>query len=294
MLKIGITEDVYTNVYGYKNGLERMRAHGFESMDYQGFLHTEDPLFQKNSREFECFLREQRKIAYESGIGIHQVHGPWRWPPQDATEEERNERFEKMIHAIEGTAILGSENFIIHPIMPYQADDRGHEQDSYEMNFKFMEKLSDAAEEYGVRICFENMPMPNLSLGSVEAVLAFVKNMNRKCFEVCLDTGHCTMFGRTPHDAVKIIGKEHLCALHIHDNDGKTDAHWSPFAGIIDWEKFGKALFEIHYNGVISLEAKPPMQSKEMYEQELIKLSKAAKYIAGLAAGDEGNEKHFL
>lgn len=280
MLKLGITETAYTEKYGYVNGLERMRADGFDSMDYQEFVHTDTPLFEKNAKEFEAYLSEQRSIAEQTGIGIHQVHGPWRWPSQDATEEDRRERFDKMARSIEGTAILGSKHFVIHPIMPFQANDKGYEKISYDMNLQFMGKLTELAEQYGIIICFENMPMPELSLGSVEAVLEFVKTMNRKNFQICLDTGHCTMFQTAPADAVRLIGKEHLYALHIHDNDGKVDLHWDPFTGVIDWTAFGKALHEIHYEGVISLEPSFPVLPDQLHEQKLQELYQKAKRIA--------------
>lgn len=285
MLKVGTTETMYTEKYGYKNGLERMRTHGFESMDYQEFVNTATPLFEKAPNEFEKYLKEQRKIAEETGIEIHQVHGPWRWPAKDATEEERAERFEKMTRSIAGTAILGCKNIIIHPIMPYQSNDEKHKDFTYALNLSFMEKLTKVAEEYGVVICLENMPMPNLSLGSVEATLDFVKTINSDYYKVCLDTGHSTMFKTTAGDAVRKIGKDYLYALHLHDSDGVRDRHWSPFSGIVDWYDFGRALYEINYEGVISLEPHAFKVPDELREYEEIGLYKKAKYIAELASG---------
>lgn len=105
---------------------------------------------------------------------VHQTHGPWRYPPQDATEADRKERFEKMARSIEGTAILGSKHFIIHPIMPFGLDDQEHEKETYEMNLQFMDKLSRVGQENGVVVCFENMPFPKLSLASVASILDLV------------------------------------------------------------------------------------------------------------------------
>jgi sugar phosphate isomerase/epimerase len=31
--------------------------------------------------------------------------------------------------------------------------------------------------------------------------------------------------------------KERIRSTHIHDNDGKEDAHLLPFSGVIDWKK---------------------------------------------------------
>lgn len=47
MLKIGTTQAVYCEKYGFREGLERMKSHGFDSMDYQEFVETQTPLFEK-------------------------------------------------------------------------------------------------------------------------------------------------------------------------------------------------------------------------------------------------------
>ena len=290
MLKIGITEKVYCYKYGFKKGLERMKKHGYDALDYWGFLDTDTPLFEKNSREFELYLKEQRKIAENTGIEISQAHAPWRWPVQDFTKEEREERFEKISRSIAGTAILGCRNFVIHPIMPFTTHDEEHTQETYEMNVEFMDRLKNVGRENDVVICLENMPMPKFSLGSVPSILEFVKVMDSEYFKICLDTGHATFFDLSAGDAVRLLGKEYLYTLHIHDNDGKGDRHWEPFRGLIDWEDFGNALHEIQYDGVISLEANLPELPDELCEAEEIALCRKAQYIAALAAG-KGKER---
>ena len=43
--------------------------------------------------------------------------------------------------------------------------------------------------------------------------------------------------------------------MHVHDNLGKNDDHMVPFSGVIDWKDYRKALDEIGFDGVFSLEA---------------------------------------
>ena len=38
MLKIGTMESTYCFKYGFENGIDRMRRHGYEAMDYQEFV----------------------------------------------------------------------------------------------------------------------------------------------------------------------------------------------------------------------------------------------------------------
>lgn len=282
MRKIGIGSDAYLDRYGFSEGLERMKKHGYDCLDYQNFIHTETPLFQLGEKEFEQRLLEEGNAIRKAGILISQTHGPWRCPPEDATEEQRQERFEKMAKSIRGTAILGCEHFVIHPIMPFGGDRDPEPERMWEMNLEFMGRLCSVAREYQVTICFENMPMTRLSLSTPEQILRFVKEMDDSRFKICLDTGHCAVFGLSPAEAVRQIGKEYLRVLHVHDNNGVQDLHWLPYTGVIDWEDFSKALEEIGFEGTVSLETTVPAKIPEdIRELEEIALYRMAGRIAG-------------
>ena len=121
-----------------------------------------------------------------------------------------------------------------------------------------------------------------LSISRPEAILRFVKTVDSPFFKVCLDTGHCAVFGDSPAQAVRLIGKEYLATLHIHDNNGHNDLHWNPYTGVIDWDDFSAALREIGFEGAVSLEtAAPghiPQDIREPFEQGLFHM---ARRIAG-------------
>ena len=256
-MKIGITESSY-RVYPKEIRYQKMKEHGFTCADY-GMSNTEVAPYTLDDAEFDAYLTEERRLAEDAGIVISQVHGPWRWPPQDATEEDRAERMEKMKRSIRGTAVLGCKNWIVHPIMPYGINELGTDdaQKTWDLNVVFMRELLACAKEHDIIICFENMPMPNFSLGSVEAIMRFVNEMNDDHFRVCLDTGHVNVFpGQTLYDAVHMIGDK-LQTLHVHDNSGKSDEHRLPWLGTADWEGFGRALREIGFDGVFSYETGP-------------------------------------
>ncbi len=253
-MKIGITSNGYIGRYGLGEGLARMKAHGYETLDSQMFIHTDTPLFTCSEAEFEKEVTDARSACADAGIEISQTHGPWRFPPQDATEADRTERLESMIKSVRGTAMLGCPYMVIHPIMPFGPSSDPEPERLWDMNYEFMRKLADAGREYGVTICFENMPMTKLSISTPEAVLKFVGTMNHPNFKICLDTGHCAVFGLSAGDAVRTIGRDLLCVLHVHDNNGHSDYHWLPYTGVIDWDDFSDALEEIGFEGSLSLE----------------------------------------
>ena len=279
-MKIGITESSY-RVYPKEIRYQKMKEHGFTCADY-GMSNTEVAPYTLDDAEFDAYLTEERRLAEDAGITISQVHGPWRWPPQDATEEDRAERMEKMKRSIRGTAVLGCKNWIVHPIMPYGINELGTDdaQKTWDLNVVFMRELLACAKEHDIIICFENMPMPNFSLGSVEAIMRFVNEMNDDHFRVCLDTGHVNVFpGQTLYDAVHMIGDK-LQTLHVHDNSGKSDEHRLPWLGTADWEGFGRALREIGFDGVFSYETGPAIALPvDLYGDMLRFMVKSVDYI---------------
>lgn len=283
MIKIGIMNSAYTERYGLHEGLARMRAQGYECMDYQELCHTDTPLFEGTEAEFERTLTEVREASAEAGIEISQTHGPWRWPPQDFTEEDRAERLEKMIKSVRGTAILGCPYMVIHPIMPFGDNQDPEPERLWDMNYEFMRKLADAGREYGVTVCYENMPMTALSISTPEAILKFVKTLDHPNFKVCLDTGHCAVFGLSVGEAVRLLGREYLRVLHVHDNDGRGDFHWLPYEGVIDWSDFAAALQEIGFDGTLSLETHVPHRIPDGAERAAAnqKLFEDARRLAG-------------
>lgn len=280
-MKIGIDES-YTSRYGFRAGLERMKSQGYECLDFQHFVNTETPLFQASDSEFEREVESYRKMAEETGIEIFQSHGPWRWPPRDFSPEDRAERFEKMSKSIYGTALLGCKYFIIHPIMPFGDNQDPDPTALWDMNLEFMGRLEQVARRNQVVICYENMPMKALSNSKPDAILRFAKEIDSPYFKVCLDTGHCAVFGESPAEAVRLIGKDYLATLHIHDNNGHGDLHWIPYTGVIDWEDFAKALREIGYEGCASLETGVPGRipdcARESFELGLFAM---IRHIAG-------------
>ena len=45
-----------------------------------------------------------------------------------------------------------------------------------------------------------------------------------------------------------------LVALHIHDNNGITDQHLSPYMGIMDWNRFVRGIRDSGYRNALSFE----------------------------------------
>ena len=256
---------------------KKIKAQGFSCADF-GMLHT-DTVFFGDKAEAEKEILKHKRLAEEAGMEINQVHGPWRWPAQDGTPEERAERMEKMKESIRLTALLGCKNWVIHPLFPCGWEDigTGKEEETWQINFEFFRELLKTAKEYDVTICFENMPMINFSISTPEAILRFVKEINDDHFKICLDTGHLNVFPDIPvKEAVVELG-DSLKVLHVHDNKVRYDLHLMPFAGSFKWQEFCDGLAEIGFDGVMSLETCPSSNYYlELFEQMLGMYNKVA------------------
>lgn len=280
-MKIGIESDAYFHderLIDYEKGMERMRCHGYDGLDFQNFISTTSDLFACSPSEFERKLTHVRTCAADNGLEIHQAHAPGRYPPQDATDADRAERFERKSQALYGCALLGCPYMVVHPILPYGTKVNVNPEGVWEINVEFFSRLTEKAREYGVTLCYENMPFKVFPFSEPEFVLKMAKEIHDPHFRVCLDTGHAALFG-DPADAVRLIGKEYLHTLHVHDNDGQNDRHFIPYTGVIDWARFCDALCEIGYEGYLSLECAVkgsyPAELKEYYQLGLVKIARA-------------------
>ena len=286
-MKIGIASYAYIDPYGYEKGLEKLKNHGYDCIDYNchkfpNLTDTEHEIFSLSEWNFERKLKAERDIYKNAGVFINQTHGPWRYPPRDGTREERDERFEKMCKAIRGTAYLGCENIVVHPLMPFGSHSDAEPKAQWNINLEFMSRLAEVGREYGVTVCFENMPFRELPLSPTSAILKMVKDVNHDYFKVCLDTGHCAVLGDSPADAVRLLGKKYLRVMHVHDNNGERDYHWLPGTGVIDWTDFSSALAEIGFDGAFVLETGVSRFAKDGEDNEKaeIELAELTKKLA--------------
>ena len=269
-MKLGSTIDLFS-----RNGeqrYEKMKQYGFSCLDFN-LANTDSAYYSASEDEVKAMLKAEIDLAAASGVTIWQTHGPWRWPSKDDTEEDRAERMEKMKKSNHLTSLIGCKYWIVHPIMPhaiYERKDPEKSKSTWDINRTFLRELIRVAHEENVIICLENMPMPEFSLGKVEDIIKFVKEMDDPNFKICLDTGHAAVTKESVGDAVRAIGKDLLATLHVHDNNGIHDQHRLPYFGVIDWDDVTRALLEIGFDGVFNYELAAPKDMPEPYYEDII------------------------
>ena len=254
-----------------------LRGLGYDCADLQTFVNTETEWFSAPDRLRRW--REAGRIARDCGIELSQIHGPWRFPPRDASEADRRERFDRMAQALEGAAAVDAPVMVVHNIMPFGCEENPDPDRFMDLNRGFFSRLLERAKACGVVIALENMPFPGLILSSPAQVLAFVREFRSPYMKACLDTGHAAVLGLSAGESARLIGREALACLHVHDNDGRRDLHWLPCQGVIDWEDFSRALSQIGFEGSFSLETdvpgRLPAAAREAWERALALTARA-------------------
>lgn len=286
MRKIGIESAAYFNVCDdTAEGFEKMKSHGFDCVDLN-LADTHDvpaSIYHKSRAEFERILLDVKKNAENSGIIIQQTHGPWVWPPKNATPEDRAEWKMYTEMCIEANEILDCRNMVLHPVMPFGSESEPDSAEYHRINYEFFKGLAPLAEQKKVKVCIENMPFPAQSLATPKQIMDFVLELEADCFGVCLDTGHSAVMSVPADEAVRTMAKR-LCAIHVHDNDGRGDRHDCPFFGVTDWAAFKQAMDECVPEALpIMLETCPGNRGRmprEIADVFLPSFAAAARYLA--------------
>jgi sugar phosphate isomerase/epimerase len=103
----------------------------------------------------------------------------------------------------------------------------------------------------GLRVALE--PHPYRWVNSAQSVLRLIERTGAANLGLNLDPSHLFPSGDIPHYTVYLLGAR-LYHTHFSDNDGQTNAHWRPGKGKVDWAATLRALADVGYDDVISLE----------------------------------------
>ena len=253
-MKIGIGS-YYIDRYGITEGAKRMAADGYEYLDFN-LTDTESEYYTAKEEFFFTAVNGIKRTLNSNGIKIWQIHGPWRYPPRDATEDDRAERFEKMAKAIAIAKHLGAKYVATHPLMPYGANSPENPEEVYKINKTFYTALAGVAGKLGITVCLENMPHPSSTLAATKDILALIEDIDSPHLKFCFDTGHANRLGESVGESIRAAGKN-LKILHVHDNFGDGDSHLPPYDGTVSWHEFAEALYEIGFDGILNLESSP-------------------------------------
>ena len=256
-MKIGIG-GYYIEEYGLDAGCALMAEDGYEAIDLN-FADAESEFYTSGEDGFFMLAGRYRSALKKHGISVYQIHGPWRFPPKDGTEEDRAELFGKMTKALGIARFFGAKYMAVHPLMPFGEHSAQQPEEVYEINKRFFSALASVAGKLGVTVCLENMPYREFPLSETEKLLVLIKDIDSPHLRLCLDTGHANMFEKPIGAVTRDTGADYIRIIHVHDNLGDKDAHLPPYSGNLDFGELCEALYDIGFDGVMNLETSARM-----------------------------------
>lgn len=214
--------------------LRHIAAAGFRHLHWCHEWNTDRLYTREELDPIETLLREL-------GLSIHDIHGSAgqkkSWGSPD--EEARKAGVALVANRIEMAQRFGCGVVIMHaPTEPAAPA----EQVAYWDRFRrTLDELEPVCRRGGVRLALENMASDNfdtLERAFREYAPSFVG--------LCYDPGHGNMAGNGLDRLERAADR--LIALHLNDNNGKSDLHQPLFAGTVDWPRLAAIIARSPYD----------------------------------------------
>ena len=230
---------------------------GFDAFDYSLFIYDDQhPVYGDDYIEYVERLIEFKKKYNIVCNQAHAYHPTNRWGDEGFNQKT----FFKIVRGIEVAAMLGAKAIVVHPYTGFPENTLPEE--IWKVNIDFYNRLLPYCKKFKIKVALENMFTRNKereyigsTCGSSKEFRAYMETVDQDWFVACLDLGHAGLIGENPQDAIRILGKKYLQALHVHDNDRMRDRHTLPYLGNTEWDEVLKALVEIGYEGDFTYEA---------------------------------------
>jgi len=206
----------------------------------------------------------------EAGLELHSVHAPvgesysaGRWiGPLSIASADRDARAHAVNEAERALQIarrIPFKVFVTHLGVPREAPTAAA-ANSRDSARRSIEELTAIAEPLGVQIGVEVMPNELSRAGSL---VHFVERVvDAADVGICLDLGHALLDGDVV-DAIETVS-EHLVAVEVHDNKGRSDDHLVPFEGSIEWASALTSVQKVGYDGALIFEVAGRGSTKEI------------------------------
>lgn len=216
----------------------------------------------------------------DSDLKIHSIHAPIHSDdvsglsgPQstvDITERVKARRIamvDEIKRALETAETVPFRYMVQHLGVP------GQEFDEWRVDtaFSSLEELKVFAAQRGVELLLENIPNGLSSASKLNYFLGATHLQLGYCF----DTGHAHINGSVQDEFDQMKGR--IRSVHLHDNDGKADAHLFPGKGTIDWRRTMKLLRSLPQCPLL-LELREPEAMPHPIDQAM----KSAEYLDGI------------
>lgn len=251
---LSVDTNILRDRFDDRTAVKMIREAGFDAFDYSMFRATgERDMLADDYVERAYKLKE---TADACGILCRQTHAPFAFEYTNKTDLSDPE-YVKLVRSLEVASILGAEHIVMHTVkknLPADFDLDGFSRDFYRSFIPYCEK-------FNMKISVENLVGRDPATGEKRPVFSdpcyhqeFVKSLDSKWFDICVDVGHSALLGYPPEDVILAMDPKVFQTIHIHDNYLTHDSHILPYAGKLNWDAITTALAKIGYEGDFSFE----------------------------------------
>lgn len=153
--------------------------------------------------------------------------------------------------AVAGASASGIRTVVMHPFERFSPPNG-----NWDVFIARMERIAGESAKQGSRLAVENLADRE---GLKRIMDYFSANPH---VGLCFDTGHNHVAAPGSFELPGLY-PDRIFALHVHDNNGKTDEHLLPGEGTVDWAAFMGAIGKTKFEGSLMLEACYPIDMEK-------------------------------
>ncbi|MDA0666340.1 MAG: sugar phosphate isomerase/epimerase [Planctomycetota bacterium] len=169
-----------------------------------------------------------------------------RWSLIADTKHDRMTALQGSADGLMAAGALGAECGVLH--LGWQKDVWNDHSDGWAR--EAVAELVPIARKAGVRLLLENIISSGTRVSRLMKLLDEVDPDHE--VGLCVDLGHAHVEGHVVEELQTALPRLHH--LHVHDNDGCTDAHLAPGQGTIPWTEVLQTLQRAGFDGLAALE----------------------------------------
>lgn len=178
-----------------------------------------------------------------------------RWSLIHGSVAARAEALRGAADGLRAAGLLGASGAVLH--LGWQRD--AWDEAAHACAREAVAALLPVAREAGVRLLLENIISAGTRAAALRALLDEADPRGEA--GICLDLGHAHVDGGVAAE-IRAAGPR-LAHLHVHDNDGREDAHLAPGRGTLPWKEARAALDALGYDGSGALELRDPSRGAQ-------------------------------
>jgi len=245
-------------------------------------------------------IRDLRQLIGDEGLELSEMVStpPGMASPDPAARDQAVEHFKRLVEvSVElGTGLVNTvapNPFDLHIPPITQKHLRQEWSVDFDPNLDWAQNWADyvdvvrrfceICEDAGVRYALE--PHPYRLMRNAASMIRLLDHVDSPVLGMNFDPSHTFPMGELSEMVIYEVG-DRVFHTHFSDNDGTSNVHWRPGKGKIDWRLVLRALRDVGYDYVISIEledvpgvSRPGQPSTAAFDREMV-LSKD--YLAGL------------